>query len=304
MSLELTVIVPVLDRAERLRDAVATVLSQSETASVIVVDDGSTATFAAEVDEMAAREPRVRVVHQPNRGPAAARNTGLKLVTSRFVMFLDSDDELAATAFRAMDPLLGQGDVGLLCGAVGVVLPDSTGRTEYPSVNPGVPGAKLSHLAGSFAARTDVAQAVGGYDEALRFGENTDFIIRLAEECRRRALPIIDTNEVLSTYYAAPDERRYDAKRLEAAEHLLRRGRCDLEVPGERARLHAIAAVNAARVRRYRLSVRHSALAAFAEPRNPRHLLRVALSVTGPLARHRWLSSSGSNGRHRPELGR
>jgi hypothetical protein len=156
-------------------------------------------------------------------------------------------------------------------------------------VLPAVPQAKLASVAGSFLVRTEIARVVGGYDEALHFGENTDFILRLAEECRKRSLRVIATNDVFSTYYAASDERRYDTKRLDAAIHLLRRGRFDLQLPSERAKLHGIAAVNAARRRRYSLSVRHAALAVVTEPRNPRHLVRLFVSLSGPLARRLWL---------------
>jgi hypothetical protein len=133
---------------------------------------------------------------------------------------------------------------------------------------------------------------VGGYDQALGFGENTDFILRLADECHRRSLVVAATDEVLSVFHEAADERRYDAKRLDAAVHLLRRGRFDLESASDRARLHAIAAVNAGRLGRYRLSAKHAVLAARTEPGNARHFARLALALTGPLARRRWLRQS------------
>jgi hypothetical protein len=149
-------------------------------------------------------------------------------------MFLDSDDELAEGACSAVDrSLLRRHDAGLLCGAVRVVSPDGCSKTDCPTVTPVAPWAKLSRLSGSFAVRTDVARAVGGYDEALRFGENTDFVLRLAEECRRRSLQIAATSDVLAIYHAAVDERRYDAQRLDAAIHLLRRDRFDRRVRGE-----------------------------------------------------------------------
>ncbi|MCA1842554.1 MAG: glycosyltransferase family 2 protein [Actinobacteria bacterium] len=291
--IELSIVVPVFNRGESLRRAVDSIVSRSDLISVIIVDDGSTPEFATVADEVAAANaPAVRVVHQSNRGPAAARNRGLRCTPSRFVMFLDSDDELADTAFPAIDQhLLRRDDVGLLCGAVRVVSAGGDARVEHPAAPAGVPWAKLSGLSGSFVVRTDVARAVGGYDEALHFGENTDLILRLAEQCRTSSLTIEATEDVLSIYHQAADERRYDAKRLDAAIHLLRRGRFDLRLPSERAKLHAIAAVNAGRVGRYGLSVRHAGRAVLTEPRNGRHLGRLALSVTGPLARRHWLKS-------------
>jgi glycosyltransferase involved in cell wall biosynthesis len=289
---ELTVVVPVRDRNESLRRAVASVLSQSDRLCVVIVDDGSVPEFAAVADELAAAGgPGVQVVHQVNGGPAAARNAGLRVARTPYVMFLDSDDELAGKAFAAIaENLLNRHEVGLVCGAVRVEFPGGETRIEVPIAFPGVPWADLSGLSGSFAVRTEIARAVGGYDETLSFGENTDFILRVADECRRSGFEVANTNSVLSIYHrTTSDDRRYDARRLDAAMHLLERGRFDLELPSERAKLHAIAAVTAARLGRYRLSVRHAALAALTEPRRLRHYARLALSLCGPPGRSRWL---------------
>jgi glycosyltransferase involved in cell wall biosynthesis len=290
---ELTIVVPVFNRDETLRRAITSIVSRSDKVAVVIVDDGSAPRFAAVADDVAtvAGSPLVQVVHQTNRGPAAARNRGLHIVRTRFVMFLDSDDEIEDAAIAALDRwVIPREDVGLVCGAIRVVYPGGAARIDYPAAPPGAPWAKLpGGLAAGFVVRTDIARAVGGYDETLRFGENTDFILRLAEECRRRSLQVISTNDVFSTYYASCDNRRYDGRRLDAAIHLLRRGRFDLELPSERAKLHGIAAVNAGRVGRYPLSVKHAALAVVTEPRNPRHVVRLVVSLGGPLARRRWL---------------
>ena len=282
-------VVPVLNRDEALRRAVASVIPQSPEISVVIVDDGSARDFAAVADELATSEARVKALHQTNSGPAAARNTGLRATASPFVMFLDSDDELAGRAFDAIQrELLSRDDVGMVCGAVQVVSADGAVRTDHPVILPGVEWTKLSWVGGSFAVRTEIARAVGGYDEALAFGENTDFILRIAEECRQRSLSVRVTADVLCVYNQEPQERRYDEKRLGAALHLLERGRVDLRLPSERARLHSIAAVNAARIGRYGVSVKHAALAVMTEPRNSRHVGRLVVALTGPLARWRW----------------
>ncbi len=239
---ELTVVVPVHDRNESLRHAVASALSQSDRLCVVIVDDGSAPEFAAVADELAAAgRPSVQVVHQVNAGPAAARNAGLRSTRTPYVMFLDSDDELAGNAFVAIENLLSRDEVGLMCGAVRVESPGGEHRIEVPVAFPGVSWADLSGLSGSFVVRTEIARAAGGYDETLLFGENTDLILRLADECRRSGLEVANTNSVLSIYHrTTSDDRRYDARRLNAAIHLLERGRFDLELPSERAKLHTI----------------------------------------------------------------
>ncbi len=44
-------------------------------------------------DQIAAGEPRIRVVHQQNQGLSGARNTGIRAAKAEYVVFLDSDDE-------------------------------------------------------------------------------------------------------------------------------------------------------------------------------------------------------------------
>lgn len=84
-SHELTVIIPTLGRAELVTRLVRSLAGLS----VIVVDDGTPdASELAGLNEM----PGVRVIrHEHNRGPGAARNTGLVAATTPYVVFIDSD---------------------------------------------------------------------------------------------------------------------------------------------------------------------------------------------------------------------
>lgn len=92
-----SVIVPVYNVAPYLNQCVDSVLAQTlEDFELLLIDDGSTDTSPAICDTYAARDDRVRVIHQPNRGPSAARNTGLDHARGEFITFLDSDDWLDA----------------------------------------------------------------------------------------------------------------------------------------------------------------------------------------------------------------
>lgn len=84
-----SVILPSFNRAALLREALGSVYRQDHTTlQVIVVDDGSTDETAAMVREF----PAVEYMHQPNAGPSAARNLGLRAARGEFVAFLDTDD--------------------------------------------------------------------------------------------------------------------------------------------------------------------------------------------------------------------
>lgn len=90
----LSVVIPAYNRAHLLPRALLSVFSQNMPASeVIVVDDGSEDSTAALLKEIRARAPvPLHVIHQKNRGAAAARNTGLQLARGDLIAFLDADD--------------------------------------------------------------------------------------------------------------------------------------------------------------------------------------------------------------------
>ncbi|MFJ4789044.1 CDP-glycerol glycerophosphotransferase family protein [Streptomyces sp. NPDC088794] len=99
-----SVIVPVFKVQGFLRECLDSVLEQSyRDIEVIAVDDRSPDGCGAILDEYAARDPRVRVLHLPeNVGLGRARNAGMPNATGDFLFFLDSDDTLTPGALRAL----------------------------------------------------------------------------------------------------------------------------------------------------------------------------------------------------------
>lgn len=86
-----SVIIPVYNAGECLREAVQSVLSQTfRSVEIILVDDGSTDSITQTMIRSFGR--RVRVVRQPNAGPASARNLGIRHASGEWIAFLDQDD--------------------------------------------------------------------------------------------------------------------------------------------------------------------------------------------------------------------
>lgn len=90
---EISVIVPVYKAEDYLHACVDSILSQTVSDfELILVDDGSPDGCGAICDDYAARDSRVRVIHQENQGQAAARNHALSIAKGEWVCFVDSDD--------------------------------------------------------------------------------------------------------------------------------------------------------------------------------------------------------------------
>ncbi len=98
-STQLSVIVAVYNVEPWLRRCMNSLCGQSYPhLQIICVDDGSTDASLCILREYEARDSRVQVLHQENRGPSAARNAGLRVATGEWITFLDPDDALHPTA--------------------------------------------------------------------------------------------------------------------------------------------------------------------------------------------------------------
>lgn len=88
-----SVIVPVYNVRAYLDRCVESIVEQTaEKIEIFLIDDGSTDGSGALCDAWAARDARVRVIHQNNGGLSAARNAGIDAAKGKYLAFVDSDD--------------------------------------------------------------------------------------------------------------------------------------------------------------------------------------------------------------------
>ena len=100
---EISVIVPVYNVENKIRRCVDSILAQSFTGfELILVDDGSPDQSGEICDEYAAKDHRIKVIHQQNAGPSAARNMGIRVAEGVFIAFVDSDDYLHKDYLKAL----------------------------------------------------------------------------------------------------------------------------------------------------------------------------------------------------------
>lgn len=100
---KISIIVPVYNGAEFLRPCVDSILAQSfGDLEIILVDDGSTDESPEICDWYASQDKRVICIHQENVGAAAARNSGLKVATGKYIAFVDSDDWIDRDMYETM----------------------------------------------------------------------------------------------------------------------------------------------------------------------------------------------------------
>lgn len=171
-----TVVIACFNYGRFLPEAVASARGQG--AEVIVVDDGSTDPTTHGVLDQLAED--VQVVRQENAGVCAARNAGLALATTPYVLALDADDRLAPGAIEAMQAVLDDDEsLGFAYGHMRF-FGDWEGVMRMPPYDP----FKLlyRHTIGlSALIRREVIEQTGGFDPAFDSYEDWELWVNALE---------------------------------------------------------------------------------------------------------------------------
>lgn len=175
MTAKVTVVIPVLNGAGEIAQQLAALAAQDykEPFEVVVADNGSTDGTPAVVQSWAGRMPHLRLVDASSKaGPAHARNVGTRAGRGDLVLYTDADDVVAPTWVSAM--VRASGDAALLLGRdEGALEPAGAGaRSTGPQFLPWGRGGNLGVSRAAF-------EAVGGWDEERRVGEDVEFCWRV-----------------------------------------------------------------------------------------------------------------------------
>jgi mycofactocin system glycosyltransferase len=181
---DVTVVIPVRDRPEGLARLLAALRDDPATAAlpVLVVDDGS-------VVPVSVRGATV-LRHEVSRGPAAARNAGLRTAISEFVAFLDSDCVPVSGWLDRLRPHLDDPRLAVVAPRIVALAGADRGwlsayETAVSALDMGAdpapvrPRSAVSYVPS--AALLARREALGdGFDETMRVAEDVDLIWRLA----------------------------------------------------------------------------------------------------------------------------
>ncbi len=206
MTATVGVVIPCYNVAALVHRAIESVLAQTWPAiQLVLVDDGSTDDTLSVLNRY--RDRAVILATKPNRGPSAARNTGLEAVgKADCVAFLDADDsfdpEKVSRQVAALDRDRHLGAVGCrmrYVGPAGKMLGttgEDLGPVELERVRH---GGLVPFVISSVLFRAEALHEIGGFDPALRLGEDLDIMARLARRWPMASLP-----ETLGEYQIQP----------------------------------------------------------------------------------------------------
>jgi len=186
-----SVVIPTMDRADRLERAVESVVNQTyDDIEIIVVDGGSTDRTPNLVSEYQQRLGKTRVTYLRNENPQglpAARNQGVEATDTDYIAFLDDDDiwhsPKTERQVDRLDPLEGE---GMCYTGITSRTPDG----EYVYTRKPAPGNDLyarlliRNVIGTpstVLVTREAFEEIGQFDADLRYQEDWDFYLRMAQ---------------------------------------------------------------------------------------------------------------------------
>ena len=115
-----SIIIPVYKVEKYLPNCIESILRQTfKDFELILVDDGSPDNCGEICEEYAQKDSRIKVVHQPNGGLSAARNSGIDIAKGDYLTFIDSDDFVFPHYLEILVKLCQENDADMsVCSSV------------------------------------------------------------------------------------------------------------------------------------------------------------------------------------------
>ena len=214
-----SVIIPNFNRAGLICATIENLLAQTKPPQeIIIVDDGSTDDSLSVIRSYGSK---VTLLQQSNAGPGAARNTGLKAATGRYIQFQDSDDLFSLNKLEEQARVLDETGADLVMGPwAHVMIRDNKVTFESCVLQQSAPPDSIplsSWLLRGWATifqglmfRRSFLVGLGGYRTDLRYGEDMEYFFRILAASPRTAF----VGNTLTLYRVdAPNKLSHDEGR-------------------------------------------------------------------------------------------
>lgn len=202
-----SVIIPAYNRAKILQRAIESVLAQSyQNFEIIIVDDASTDLTAETIKNFLT--PKIRYFkHKNNKGPGAARNTGIKKSRGELIAFLDSDDQWLPEKLEKQIEIFKKAPKKIALVGTNHYVVSLNGKKI--GIKKTKPKRRLTPTLPSWVLYKRVFKKIGLFDQRFLVNEDTEFFSRFR---RKFSFDFIDTP--LFDRYLSDDGISRDIERM------------------------------------------------------------------------------------------
>lgn len=201
---KISIIIPTYNRVNLLKRAIDSVLNQTyKNFELIIIDDGSTDDTKKMVGGFRSDSRLIYRYQDNSGGNSSPKNLGLKICTGEYITFLDSDDEYLPEKLEKQLKLFNKSEV-LNLGFIGCfnfrikgknIIEDKIGHKG--DIYHKLLDNYFINTPGLIMIKREILDKVGIFDENLKFGNDTDFFIRIA----RAGFGFDFVDEFLFKYY-------------------------------------------------------------------------------------------------------
>ena len=160
---------------------------------IIVSDDGSTDATAAYLQQYTT----IKYIQHTNTGVSAARNRGVQVAQGKYLIFIDSDDEMLANWWQAYESSINNFPDAVVHFARynehGKIKGHKKGKLFFGNM-------AISVIPGSYCILKSVFNEIGGFDAAMTHSENWELMLRLSVFMRKNLLKSVLINQVVLQY--------------------------------------------------------------------------------------------------------
>ena len=191
--MEVSVIIPVYNAEQWLQKCIASVLIHDCVKEIILINDGSTDSSLSIMSSLALKESRIILLSHPlgkNLGRSASRNLGIRHAGSNWIAFLDADDYFLDNRFDIILHSAKEGYYGMIKSETLVKREGANLGKDKTGIQNNIKPSDLYDFLTtqgdqyfsliSLTVKKEAVIAIGGFDENLPVGEDTDFIWRLS----------------------------------------------------------------------------------------------------------------------------
>jgi glycosyltransferase involved in cell wall biosynthesis len=203
-----SIVVPTFNRSHFIEKAFSSLVAQDypkDKFEIIVVDDGSSDNTPEILRRFQADHSFFQYFSQPNKGPAAARNLGIRHASGEIILFID-DDCIADTNWaRELVRDYADQQVGGVAGRIRFVPPDNNLANQFAARSEGAgqpfnsSGEIDFFVTANASFRRDVISRVGGFDETFPHAAHED--VDLSHRVKKAGWKLVYSDAAVVHHY-------------------------------------------------------------------------------------------------------